>query len=125
MRAAKLVEVQKIEVVEMEKPEIKKDNEVLVQVKAVGICGTDLHIFHDGRADVTLPRIMGHELSGLVKEVGKNVTNVKSANQDTRMSAVMLNVMEYRWTVDIATISWLKTIICIRLIQVLHMNRQH
>ena len=31
MRAAKLVEVQKIEVVEMEKPEIKKDNEVLVQ----------------------------------------------------------------------------------------------
>ena len=77
MRAAKLVEVQKIEVVEMEIPEIKKDNEVLVQVKAVGICGTDLHIFHDGRADVTLPRIMGHELSGLVKEVGKNVTNVK------------------------------------------------
>lgn len=77
MRAAKLVEVQKIEVVEMEKPEIKKDNEVLVQVKAVGICGTDLHIFHDGRADVILPRIMGHELSGLVKEVGKNVTNVK------------------------------------------------
>ena len=41
MRAAKLMEVQKIEVVEMEKPEIKKDNEVLVQVKAVGICVDD------------------------------------------------------------------------------------
>lgn len=77
MRAAKLVDIQKLEVVEMESPKITKDNEVKVAVKAVGICGTDLHIFHDGRADVQFPRIMGHELSGLVTEVGSAVTNVK------------------------------------------------
>lgn len=77
MRAAKLVSANKIEVTEVEMPQIKKDNEVKVQVKAVGICGTDLHIFRGERADVQLPRIMGHELSGLVTEVGSAVKNIK------------------------------------------------
>ena len=52
MRVAKLTEVRKIEVVEGEKPEISSEYDVQVKVKAVGICGTDLHIFNEGRADV-------------------------------------------------------------------------
>ena len=44
MRVAKLTEVRKIEVVEGEKPEISSEYDVQVKVKAVGICGTDLHI---------------------------------------------------------------------------------
>ena len=71
MRIAKLTEVKKIEVTEGAKPEIKNEYDVQVQVKAVGICGTDLHIFNEGRADVTLPRVMGHELSGEVTAVGE------------------------------------------------------
>lgn len=77
MKAAKLVEVGKLEVCEVAVPSISKATEVKVEVKAVGICGTDLHIFKDGRADVALPRIMGHELSGLVTEVGSEVKNIK------------------------------------------------
>lgn len=46
MRVAKLTEVRKIEVVEGEKPEISSEYDVQVKVKAVGICGTDLHIFN-------------------------------------------------------------------------------
>jgi L-gulonate 5-dehydrogenase len=76
MRAAKLVELKKIEIVDVPVPDIASDTDVQVQVKAVGVCGTDLHMFHEARTDVKLPRIMGHELSGLVTKVGKGVTRV-------------------------------------------------
>lgn len=58
------------------------DDEVLVKVKAVGICGTDLHIWNwDGWAQnrigtKKLPQIVGHELSGIVEKVGSNVKGV-------------------------------------------------
>ncbi|MFI3205833.1 MAG: alcohol dehydrogenase catalytic domain-containing protein [Clostridia bacterium] len=77
MKSAKLTSIKTIEIVEEAIPQIKSGKDVLVEVKAVGICGTDLHIFAEGRADVTFPRVMGHELSGLVKEVGADVTGVK------------------------------------------------
>ena len=77
MKSAKLTSIKNIEIVEESVPQIKSAKDVLVEVKAVGICGTDLHIFAHGRADVSFPRVMGHELSGLVKEVGSDVTSVK------------------------------------------------
>jgi 2-desacetyl-2-hydroxyethyl bacteriochlorophyllide A dehydrogenase len=42
--------------------------EVLVRVKRVGVCGTDLHIFTGNQPYLAYPRVMGHELSGLVEE---------------------------------------------------------
>lgn len=53
--------------------------DVLIQVKACGICGTDVHIYEGdkGAAEVTPPTILGHEFSGVVAEVGSAVTNVK------------------------------------------------
>ena len=53
--------------------------DVLIQVKACGICGTDVHIYEGdkGAAEVTPPTILGHEFSGVVAEVGANVTGVK------------------------------------------------
>lgn len=81
MRTAKLVNARTIVVEETQKPEIKTATEVLVEVKAVGICGTDLHIFQGQRADVAYPRVMGHELSGIVQEVGADVTRVKKGDR--------------------------------------------
>lgn len=77
MRVAKLTAVGKLEVCDEPIPEIKDSKDVQVKVKAVGVCGTDLHIFKDGRADVALPRVMGHELSGEVTAVGSDVTRLK------------------------------------------------
>ncbi|WP_461206241.1 alcohol dehydrogenase catalytic domain-containing protein [Clostridium sp. DL1XJH146] len=77
MRVAKMTAPNTLEVMEAEEPVVSNDKEVKVQVKAVGICGTDLHIFRGERADVELPRVMGHELSGLVTEVGSAVDKVK------------------------------------------------
>ncbi|MCL2058029.1 MAG: zinc-dependent alcohol dehydrogenase family protein [Oscillospiraceae bacterium] len=53
--------------------------EVLVRVKACGICGTDLHIFHgdEGSAKSTLPLVLGHEFSGEVAAVGEGVQGVR------------------------------------------------
>ena len=52
------------------------DNDVVVEVAAVGICGTDLHIF-EGEFAPKLPIVPGHEMSGTVVAVGKSVTEVK------------------------------------------------
>lgn len=59
-------------------PKVGTEN-VLIQVKACGICGTDVHIYEGdkGAAEVTPPTILGHEFSGVVAEVGSAVTNVK------------------------------------------------
>jgi len=55
--------------------------EVLVKIKVAAICGTDLHIYQWNEwaknAGIRLPLIMGHEFSGKVVEVGKNVNEIK------------------------------------------------
>lgn len=53
--------------------------DVLIQVKACGVCGTDVHIYEGdkGAADVTPPTILGHEFSGVVVETGSAVTDCK------------------------------------------------
>ena len=53
-----------------------KQNEVLIEVKAAGICGTDIHIKHD-QFPYWPPVILGHEFSGQIVEVGQDVTNYK------------------------------------------------
>ncbi|GMQ58092.1 sorbitol dehydrogenase [Vallitalea sediminicola] len=57
-----------------------KDEEVLIQVEYVGICGSDLHYYENGRIGnyiVEPPFVLGHEPGGVVVEVGKKVTNLK------------------------------------------------
>lgn len=53
------------------------ENDVLVRVKAAGICHTDVH-YRAGKSPVhPLPRTLGHEISGIVEQVGNNVTTIK------------------------------------------------
>src|SRR5690349_14322895 len=51
------------------------DGEIQVQVKAAGICGSDLHILAGDFPPTPYPIIPGHEFSGVVTEVGPNVGN--------------------------------------------------
>ena len=66
MRAAILVEPDRIELEEIAHPRSDVD-EALVRVRTLGVCGTDQKIFH-GHIPVTYPRIMGHEIVGEVVE---------------------------------------------------------
>jgi 2-desacetyl-2-hydroxyethyl bacteriochlorophyllide A dehydrogenase len=43
------------------------DNEVLLRVKRVGVCGTDMHIFTGDQPYLSYPRVMGHEFSGVIE----------------------------------------------------------
>ena len=55
------------------------DNQVRVNVKYCGVCGTDIHIYEGdgGSSAVVPPLVIGHELSGVVSEIGKNVKSVQ------------------------------------------------
>lgn len=46
---------------------VRGDDEVLVRIKRVGVCGTDLHIFSGNQPYLNYPRVMGHEFSGMVE----------------------------------------------------------
>lgn len=47
---------------------VRGEGEVLVRIRRIGVCGTDLHIFTGNQPYLSYPRIMGHELSGTVEE---------------------------------------------------------
>lgn len=55
------------------------EGEILMDVKACGVCGTDLHMFHGdkGAFDNSYPLIMGHEFSGIVSAAGPGVKKLK------------------------------------------------
>lgn len=57
--------------------------DVLIQVKACGVCGTDVHIFDgdQGAAEVTPPTILGHEFAGIVTKVGAEVTSCRPGDR--------------------------------------------
>ncbi len=75
MKAAVLYGQKDIKVASIDKPQIH-ENEVLIQVKATGICGSDIPRVL-GTASHYFPNVFGHEFSGIVWELGKNVTHVK------------------------------------------------
>lgn len=58
-------------------------HDVLIYVKACGVCGTDVHIYEGdkGAAAVTPPTILGHEFSGVIAEVGTAVKNYKKGDR--------------------------------------------
>ncbi|NLE43147.1 MAG: alcohol dehydrogenase catalytic domain-containing protein, partial [Chloroflexi bacterium] len=55
---------------------------VLIEVAAAGICGTDLHIYHD-EYPYDPPVVLGHELAGVVARVGEDVTSCSPGDRVT------------------------------------------
>jgi alcohol dehydrogenase len=59
------------------------DDGVVIRVKATGICRSDWHGWMGNDPDINLPHVPGHELAGIVEEVGQNVTKWKSGDRVT------------------------------------------
>jgi len=70
-----------VELMEMPEPCLDK-GQVLIEVKAAGLCGTDIHIFYD-EFKSNPPVILGHEVSGIVAEVAEDVESVKVGQRVT------------------------------------------
>lgn len=82
MRAAYVVETGKVEIKDVNVPTLK-DDEVLIKVKTVGVCGSDLHLFKGTHAFRKPPAVLGHEVAGDIIEIGKNVTKYKIGDRVT------------------------------------------
>lgn len=65
-----------IEVCEIPIPILQYDDWVLIKVKAAGVCGTDLHIWHD-QFPYWPPVVLGHEFAGEIVDTGKNTRDFK------------------------------------------------
>ena len=74
MKAIKLAEPWNISCVEMEKP-TPKEGEALIKVVAAGICGSDIGAFRGTNGLVSYPRVIGHELAGIVESIPENNKN--------------------------------------------------
>ena len=57
------------------------DNEVLIKVKAVGLCGSDIHGITGKTGRRIPPVIMGHEAGGIIEKTGENVERFKIADR--------------------------------------------
>jgi threonine dehydrogenase-like Zn-dependent dehydrogenase len=91
MQALIVTDAEKMELADIPQPPIKP-HEVLVKVGAVGLCGTDFHIY-EGRANYNTdaagrvvplaaePQVLGHEFSGTVAEVGGAVADLKPGDR--------------------------------------------
>lgn len=75
------------------KPSIKTD-EVLLRIRSVGICGTDLHIYHGG-TNVKAGTVIGHEFSGEIAAVGKHVINLKAGMRVVAEHVVACGICYY------------------------------
>lgn len=75
-----------------------KDNEVLVKIEYVGICGSDLHYYTTGKIGnyvVKPPFVLGHEASGVVKKVGKDVESLKVGDRVALEPGATCGVCEF------------------------------
>ncbi|MCB9249991.1 MAG: alcohol dehydrogenase catalytic domain-containing protein [Ignavibacteriales bacterium] len=80
MKAVQLKGIKQFEMEEIPEPKIIHPNDVLIKIKMVGVCGSDIHYYSTGRIGsqiVRYPFITGHEAAGIVEEVGTKVTEVK------------------------------------------------
>jgi len=84
LKAQVLTGIRQMQAVEMDRPCIVNDTDVLIKVAEVGVCGSDVHYYETGRIGsqvVEYPFTVGHEFAGIVEEVGSAVTRVKAGDE--------------------------------------------
>jgi (R,R)-butanediol dehydrogenase/meso-butanediol dehydrogenase/diacetyl reductase/L-iditol 2-dehydrogenase len=88
MKALLMEEYKKLKYTDVPDPEISEPDEILVKVKAVSICGSDVHGFDGSTGRRKPPIIMGHEAAGEIAAVGKGVKRFKPGDRITFDSTI-------------------------------------
>lgn len=94
MKALLLSEYKKLDVTDLPTPEIGPED-VLVQVQACGICGSDVHGWDGSSGRRVPPLVMGHEAAGIVSAVGRDVTTFSEGDRVTFDSTVWCGKCRY------------------------------
>ena len=81
MKGIQIVKPGEIKLIDMEKPVITEHDNVLIKMTAAGICGSDVGIYHGTNAAATYPRVIGHEMVGVVEAVGGNAAHLKPGDR--------------------------------------------
>ncbi|NQT83043.1 alcohol dehydrogenase catalytic domain-containing protein [bacterium] len=87
MKAAVFMGPERMEVKEVPKPKCG-EGEVLLEVKACAICGTDGRIYFHGQKNVVPPAILGHEIAGDIVEVGDGVEGYSPGDRVTVVTSI-------------------------------------
>ena len=82
MKRAVLVAPRKFKMEEVEKP-IPKGDQVLIQVKCCGICGSDIHSYEGKHPFVKPPIVLGHEFAGVIADIGNEVEGFEIGDKVT------------------------------------------
>ncbi|MDG2943703.1 zinc-binding alcohol dehydrogenase family protein [Bisgaard Taxon 10/6] len=80
MKAITVTKPFELSIADVPTPTVAQDDDVIIKVAYGGICGSDIGIYTGGNALAKYPAIIGHEFVGVVVEVGKAVTHVKSGD---------------------------------------------
>jgi L-iditol 2-dehydrogenase/threonine 3-dehydrogenase len=83
MRQATMISPGVIKHTAVEDPKKLNPNEVLLRIKKIGVCGSDIHVFHGEHPATPYPVVQGHEYSALIEAVGENVKNAKPGMKAT------------------------------------------
>jgi L-iditol 2-dehydrogenase len=94
MKSMMLTEPKKLEIQDSPIPSFGKD-EVLIRVKACGICGSDVHGYDGSSGRRIPPLIMGHEAAGLIEECGSEVSGFSKGDRVTFDSTVYCGKCSY------------------------------
>jgi L-iditol 2-dehydrogenase len=94
MKALLLSEYSKLEVADLPRP-VAAPGEVLVQVAACGICGSDVHGYDGSSGRRIPPLVMGHEAAGVIAEVGAGVSRFAMGDRVTFDSTVYCGACDY------------------------------
>ena len=79
MKAMKLTGIRQMEMMDVPDPQIVNNDDVLIRMKTLGVCGSDVHYYETGRIGsqvVDYPFAVGHEGAGIVEAVGPSVKNL-------------------------------------------------
>ena len=80
MKQAVLTAPNKIDLTETSEPKLKSPEDVLIQIRSVGVCGSDIHYYKHGRIGdqiIDFPFRVGHECSGQIVEIASSVNELK------------------------------------------------
>ncbi|MCG7384808.1 zinc-binding alcohol dehydrogenase family protein [Paenibacillus sp. ACRRY] len=80
MKAVVCEEINRLTIMDTDEP-IRAEHGAIVSIKRIGICGTDLHAYKGNQPFFTYPRILGHELSGIIDDIGPNTAGLQVGDQ--------------------------------------------